>query len=332
MTDNDIYADLIDRLGYPPSGYLLRIMQKLVSADEGRMLLRLPAEPAQLAADLGLDEAAVRDRLQQFMQRGLVFPTSRGLCFARDVTQLHDAVLSSADRWVDTELLDLWRDFRQAEWQQSMAGQITESYMQFIRIVPARRAILNSPDVAADDLPPEEDILQMIRGADSIALVLCCCRRSMRRCDAPLDVCLQFNKGADYAIERGAGRRLSVEEAMEVAERAEVAGLIHTYPVRASGRLNEICNCCRDCCVVLEGALRFGTADRILQRSGFRAEVDAEMCIGCGDCVERCCFGAIEMDGLQAAIDSQKCFGCGLCAIVCEPGAIAMRFESDRGL
>ena len=334
METNDVYVELAERLKYPGSERLLKILRKLVNLEEGRLLLELPAEPDELARKMGMGRDNVELKLREFVEKGIAIPTSKGVCMARDLTQLHDANLSSDDRWLDTELLDLWKDFQESEWLQSMSD-LGDSHFNAIRVVPAFKAIQRSPHVPADDFLPEEDIRELIRGADPIAVVNCSCRRSMRRCDSPLDVCLQFNRGAEYHIDRGSGRRLTSDEAIAIAGRAEEAGLIHTWPLAAFGRLNEICNCCRDCCVIFDAGLRYGTIGQLLEKSRFRAVVDQELCTGCQDCVERCFFDAIEMvkpDGgkkLKAAVDSDKCFGCGLCVIVCEPGAIAMELSQS---
>jgi len=330
MKTSDVYTELMARLNYPTSERFRRILQKLVTPEEGKLLLQLPAEPAELAQKSGLDEEAAQRKLQEFMERGLVIRTSKGLfCFAHDMTQLHDANLSSAEKWIDTELLDLWKEFRDGEWLQTMAGGLGDSYVQFIKVLPAWKAMERSPDLG--ELLPEENIRELIRGADPVAVVPCTCRRSIRECDLPLDVCLQFNRGAEYAINRGAGRRVSAEEAIAIAGEAEEAGLIHTWPFGVSRRLTAICNCCRDCCDIFAIGIRVGTIEQILEKSRFRTEVDQELCNGCQDCVERCFFEAIEMKDsppskkLKATIDEGKCFGCGLCAIVCEPEAITMK-------
>ena len=330
MATSDVYTELMARLNYPISERFRRVLQKLVTPEEGKLLLELPAEPAELAQKSGLDEEAVQRKLQEFMERGLVIRTSKGLfCFARDMTQLHDSNLSSAEKWIDTELLDLWKEFRDGEWLQTMAGGLGDSYVQFIKVLPAWKAMERSPDLG--ELLPEEDIRELIRGADPVAVVSCTCRRSIRKCDLPLDVCLQFNRGAEYAINRGAGRRLSAEEAIAIAGESEEAGLIHTWASGVSRRLTAICNCCRDCCDIFAIGIRVGTIEQILEKSRFRAEVDQDLCTGCQDCVERCFFEAIEMKDsppskkLKATIDEGKCFGCGLCVVVCEPEAITMK-------
>lgn len=329
VATDDVYTELMARLNYPQSERFRRVLQKLVTPEEGKLLLELPAEPAELAQKSGLDEEAVQRKLQEFMERGLAIPTSKGVCFARDMTQLHDSNLSSVEKWIDTELLDLWKEFRDGEWAQTMAGGLGDSYVQFIKVLPAWKAMERSPDLG--ELLPEEDIRELIRGADPVAVVPCTCRRSIRECDLPLDVCLQFNRGAEYAINRGAGRRISAEEAIAIAGEAEEAGLIHTWPFGVSRRLTAICNCCRECCDIFALGIQLGTVEQILEKSRFRAQVDQDLCTGCQDCVERCFFEAIAMDKsppskkLKATIDEGKCFGCGLCAVVCEPEAITMK-------
>lgn len=330
MATDDIYTELNARLNYPQSDYLHRILRKLVTPEEGKLLLQLPAEPAELAQKSGLSKEEAQRKLQEFMERGLVVRTSKGIfCFAHDMTQLHDANLSSADKWIDTELLDLWRDFRDAEWKQTLAGGLGDSYVQFIKVLPAWKAMERSPDLG--ELRPEEDIRELIKGADAASVVPCTCRRSIRRCNLPVNVCLQFNRGAEYAINRGAGRRISAEEAITIAGEAEEAGLVHTWASGLQKRLTAICNCCRDCCDIFAIGMEVGNIEQVLEKSRFRAEVDQELCTGCQDCVDRCFFNAIEMKKtpqsriLKATIDKDKCFGCGLCTIVCEPEALSMR-------
>lgn len=333
METGDVYTELVERLNYTGSESLLKVLQKLFTPDEGRLLLQLPAELSDLAHKSGTDGETVQRKLEEFIERGLVIPTSKGFCFARDVTQLHDSTLSSDEKWIDTEILDLWKELQETEWIQRMASGLGDSYVQFIRVLPAWKAIERSPEISAGELLPEDNIRELIKGADPIAVIPCGCRRSMRECDAPLDVCLQFNRGAEYAINRGAGNRISAEEAIAIADRAEDVGLIHTWPMAAYGRLNEICNCCRDCCAIFAIGIKLGNMEQILEKSRFCAEVDQELCSGCQDCVERCFFEAIEMKKsstsrkLKATIDRIKCFGCGLCAVVCDPGAIIMKVE-----
>ncbi|MBQ7195563.1 MAG: Fe-S cluster domain-containing protein [Bacteroidales bacterium] len=57
-------------------------------------------------------------------------------------------------------------------------------------------------------------------------------------------------------------------------------------------------------------------------------------CLGCGDCVDACQFGAISMDpatGLPV-VDDSKCTGCGACAKACPKHVIELRNKGPRGM
>ena len=329
MKTDNIYIKLANKLNQPNSKILPKILSKLISPSDANLLLMLPAEPAELAKRTGLDENAVKQKLQEFLERGLVFPTSKGPQLARDYTQLHDATLSSIDKWIDNELLDLWKEFHEVEWIPSTAAGPGESFVNRIKILPSLKSIEKSPNISSKEFLPQEDIRALIKESNPIAVVPCSCRRSMRRCDSPLNVCLQFNKSAKYHLDRGSGRKLTPDEAITIAIEAEREGLIHTWPIRASQQLNEICNCCRECCVIFDGGLRYNNVEKTLEKSRFRAVVDDELCTGCEECVDRCFFGAIEMIHItskesKTVIDQDKCFGCGLCVIACDFDALTM--------
>ena len=56
-------------------------------------------------------------------------------------------------------------------------------------------------------------------------------------------------------------------------------------------------------------------------------------CLGCGDCVEACQFGAISMDpetGLPV-VDEEKCTACGACVKACPKHIIELRNKGPKG-
>lgn len=335
MGTEDIYSRLIEKIGYPntKSKYLLRIMEKLATPEEGRLLLELPGETAGLARKLGVDEKTMQKQLRELTEKGLVITTKKGPCLVRNVTQFHDANLASAEKWIDTELLDLWKEFYEVEWFPTMSNVPKDAYVQYIRVVPAWTAMERSTAVSPGQLRKEENLKALVAESETIAVVPCTCRRSMRRCNAELMNCVLFNRGAEYAISRGAGRKISVDEAMAIFARSEKAGLVHTWPFTASVHLNEICNCCIDCCGIFDAGIKFGTLSRILERNRLYAEADAEQCDGCQDCVDRCFFSAIEMKRipgskkLKAVVDADKCFGCGSCVLGCDAAALTLKLR-----
>ena len=56
--------------------------------------------------------------------------------------------------------------------------------------------------------------------------------------------------------------------------------------------------------------------------------VDRERCSGCGDCVQNCPAGAVQLvNGRVEFIASDKCTYCGVCEDVCPSGAVALYYE-----
>lgn len=56
-------------------------------------------------------------------------------------------------------------------------------------------------------------------------------------------------------------------------------------------------------------------------------------CLGCGDCVDACTFGAITMgpDGLPV-VDEEKCTACGACTKACPRHLLELRKKGPRGM
>jgi len=83
-------------------------------------------------------------------------------------------------------------------------------------------------------------------------------------------------------------------------------------------------------------ACRFLSAEEITT-SGLIAEVDQELCIGCGTCEEVCSYNAIEIINVlkeyeevslpikKSTVNSGLCKGCGTCAVNCQVGAISIK-------
>lgn len=72
---------------------------------------------------------------------------------------------------------------------------------------------------------------------------------------------------------------------------------------------------------------------RVQNMTGMGETACSYGCLGCGDCVSKCQFGAISMDpatGLPV-VDEEKCGGCGACAKACPRGIIEIRPRGPKG-
>ena len=322
----DAYAVLAEKLGYAGSERLTKVLKRLMDEEEAEIVTSLPCHVAELAQKLGMEEETVNKKLNELFGKGIVFMTSKGYQFARGILQLHDATGSDVrlDEVWGHELLSLWEDFCQAEWYPDWAKQAQTWDVPVWRVIPARKAISEGTK-----LLPAEDLEVVLNNAAKFAVVPCPCRRIATRCDLPVEVCLQLNRAAEYAITRGTGKELTREEAMKVLDISAEAGLIHSVP-NSSEVARVICNCCTDCCILYYPLIKHGGLEKGVAKSRFQAEVDKATCNGCQVCVERCLFEAIEMmkvpgeKKLKAQIDPERCFGCGICAVECKPEAIKL--------
>ena len=66
-----------------------------------------------------------------------------------------------------------------------------------------------------------------------------------------------------------------------------------------------------------------GEAERLDYYGMPKAQIDAERCIGCGQCKENCRFDAI-ISNKGYTIDPFSCEGCGVCEAVCPVDAVSM--------
>ena len=188
----------------------------------------------------------------------------------------------------------------------------------FTRVIPVGKSV----ETGTVQVLAPENLREIIQAASRVAVTNCTCRLSMQKCDSPLEVCLQINRGADYTIDRGSGREVSKEEALEIIRKAQEAGLVHVTMNKA-GVGHFICNCCGCCCQSFSLLISDGV--RLCDPSRYRPEVNAEACIGCATCEDRCWFNAIEVgEDDVAVVNEELCLGCGQCAIGCPEEAISM--------
>jgi ferredoxin len=173
----------------------------------------------------------------------------------------------------------------------------------------------------------------ILKNPDHIAVVECPCRSSRAEPCSPLDVCLVVGEPfAGFIIEHHPDRARWVtgEEACEILEAEHAQGHVHHafFNEQQLNRFFGICNCCSCCCVAMQ-AWQNGVP--MLAASGYTSTLDADSCIGCGDCAQACPFGAIDLEGEVAAVSAEKCMGCGVCISQCQAGALSLARDPSKG-
>lgn len=319
MAEDDRYRELASKVFMPDSNLIPSLFSMVADPYEAELLLALPGKTGELAGKLGKNEAEIQRMLDGLFRKGLVFKkvTPEGTIYrmCRDLMQFHDASIL----WPEAprEFLDTWQRYMEEEWPAFSETVDKLLPRPVTRIVPVGEAVDARQQVLA-----YEDVRQMVEAADVVAVTNCTCRLIAHKCDRPVEICLQLGKAGSYAIERGTGRRIDKEEALRLLREAEEAGLIHTTMNKAADT-HFICNCCEDCCMIFPMLINRKLC--MCDPSRFVARVSTD-CTGCGDCLERCYFGAMELsnDGSTVVIDAEECMGCGLCQVACPENAITL--------
>ena len=150
-----------------------------------------------------------------------------------------------------------------------------------------------------------------------------------------MDVCLIVGEPfASFVSEHHpeTSRWITKEQAVRILEEEDARGHVHHafFKDAMLGRFYAICNCCECCCGAMN-AHRRGTP--MLASSGYIAQVQEEMCIGCQTCVDYCQFGALSIgsDGVME-VDHALCMGCGVCESKCPEGGIALVAAPEKGV
>jgi len=319
----DIYEQMTDKIMLTGSKLIPELFRMIADEDEAHLLMAMPGTPEQLAEKTGRALDAVEESCRTLYQKGLAFKSLKGgtvgykMC--RDMIQFHDATIL----WADAPLayLDLWQRFMEEEWP--MFARLAAQFFPkaFTRVIPVDQSL----DPANQQVLDADSARKIITDADVIAVTRCTCRVIAHKCDMPLEVCLQVGNAARYTIDRGSGREVSIQQALDILKMSEEKGLVHVTMNRSHAG-HFICNCCSCCCQALPLVISEGL--KILDPSRFQAVIDPELCSGCETCLDRCRFNAIETVDADTAIMrviAEKCMGCGLCQITCPESAISLK-------
>jgi len=64
------------------------------------------------------------------------------------------------------------------------------------------------------------------------------------------------------------------------------------------------------------------------------AQVDEEICVGCGNCERACSYEAVKVDSARrkAVVNAALCEGCGACAVSCPSGAMTHKNATKKAI
>lgn len=329
----DMYRQLQQQLdqysmGFPAteSGIELKILKHLFSEADAMMFAALTPmlENAEsLASRLNRSVADVATQLDDMAERGLLFRLKKG-------DESRYGTIPFVHGLYEFQVKDLKPDF--AEMAKQYFEEAFDRAMQtgsdyFLRTIPVQQSIDVTHSIASYD-----DAMEILRSKPFIVVADCICRKTAdlidHDCGKPLEACFMFGSMGQYYVDRGMGRIISLEEALDILTKCREAGLV-TQPATSQNPAG-MCNCCGDCCGNLRALNKHPKPAEIVF-SNYFAVVEIDACTGCETCLDRCQMNAIRMndEGL-AVVHEDRCIGCGLCVITCPTEALKLAPKSEE--
>jgi len=335
-----VYKELLEVMKKRGGGYsgmdipeFYKMVEEMFTPQEAEVNNALPRGPVtakDMAEIMKRDEGEVEEILESMANKGLCVSINKdgtrfyqGARFMPGILEFQFMPGRTTER--DKKIARLIHAYEKA-----YDANVDTTVMTF----PTTRVITVDKSVEAGNQVHTYDQVQtFIDKQDQIAVTTCFCRHAavLRDEDThgmPNDVCMQFGTQAQYAIERLGGKKLNKEEARDVLDRAEEAGLIHMSQ-NMTENVGFICNCDRWHCGAVTSALA-KSQPGLFFNSGFEPRFDPDLCIACETCIDRCPPEALTMgEDDVPEVDLDRCFGCAVCATGCSEEAIKMVNKPD---
>jgi electron transport complex protein RnfB len=221
----EIYRKLQEQLdqysvGFPPaaSGVEIRMLEKLFTEEEAEIFLYLSMvleTPESVAERTKRDPQAVAALLDRMTNKGLVFRWRGGNTVKYGaIPFVFAGIITFQLKSIDRELAQLFEDYVKEGYQKNL----TAPKPSILRTIPIHHSVDVSHPVAT-----YEDSRQIMKSQKLIAVADCICRVQQglidHHCDKPLEVCFSFGSVAQYYIDLGMGRQVTIEEALNILDR-----------------------------------------------------------------------------------------------------------------
>lgn len=347
-------AQIINSAGgtpFPVTDTLIEILKRLVEAEHLDFIRAFRKKKSQTMEQLkessGLSEGEIEEKVKVLAKIGLIFnqPSSQGVMIYRLMPFVNVGIFEYTfmkeleDTQENREIAQLF-DKLKSEIKERLTANydaivsILKKMPPIDRTIPFRTNKATGKEIVIDKeievgeqkILPTQTIEGLIEKFDDIAVGHCFCRHHEDLLGNPCkqtkdrENCFTFGKSARFTSEQGFARIISKEEALKILKRAEEDGLVHkAYHPSFDIKRDEtsICNCCTCCCGQAGGPT--------VNATNYISQVDHDICVGCGTCVEHCHTNSMKLnDDEKAESTADLCIGCGICAYFCPENAISL--------
>jgi Fe-S-cluster-containing hydrogenase component 2 len=338
---SEIYVRLRDHIDNMPvglpaseSGSEIKILKHLFTPQEAEIALELSALPEPLERihkrlkKTGITVEDLGNKLDTMVKKGAILggkifeKRGGGKYYSKSMLAIGMYELQLGN--LSKELEKDFQDYLNEKFYKVFHSPKTSQ----MRTIPINKVITTNRYVGSYD-----DAKEIVNNtSDKIAVAKCICRDGKDLLENPCkhsdirETCLMFEDIASFVIDSGSAREITKNEALEILDRAENAGMV--LQPENNQKPNFICCCCGCCCNVLTTAKKFPQPAEYFH-SNYYASVDNELCGSCLECLEKCQMEALSNDNNSTNVNRDKCIGCGVCAATCANGAIELKSKKD---
>ena len=339
--ETNVYRELqqhLDKLpiGFPAtdSGVEIRLLKMLFTPEEAEVTTKLSIvyetleEIYERVDQNTMTIEDLEEILDNCVKKGVIHSKKEGnkksYLNAQFMIGIYD--MQSHRRDTDDEYVIDFLKTSSEYFDEAMDNEMFSSGIPQFRIVPIEQSI----EPLENAITNYEHIRKLIEDVEGdIVVARCVCRNKKDLYGEPCthtelrETCFVLKKEfAQTYIDQGWGRAVSKEEALNILQKTEEAGLV--YEIGNSQRPGSLCCCCGCCCGYLSD-LKEAPNPLDYISSNYQAKVDSELCTGCGTCVDRCLMDALTIIDEISNVDLARCIGCGCCVPTCPADAIQLR-------
>ena len=331
--DPDVYRQLqrhLDNMPVPfpetKSGIEISLLKKLFDEEEANIALKLSALPETIGRIHGrfkdgeITKDLLTSKLNGLFDKGAIMSVpdpKRGPMFSKI-----PLAIGIFEYQVDRISKELAEDFFQYE-DEGFGEALLKAKTKQMRTIPVNVEI--DPGFVVGSYDNARAIIEKSPGP--FAVMNCVCRQAKEKMGEPckqtdiMQTCFTLGKSASFMMNKGVAQKLSKDEIISLITHAEQEGMV-LQPANTQ-EPGFICCCCGCCCGVLTAAKKFPNPAELLQ-TNFYAQIDAENCTACGECMELCQMDALVSVNNHTEVLRSHCIGCGVCLNACATEAISL--------